>query len=949
MTVDPAVIPGLLLLLAELMALAAVGYVVARAVLRQSDERMALAQGLVIGLALWGFIVNVVLHVIPAPAGVIAAWVLTLGLGAAFAWRAREPLRPAMRTTLGFVVAVLGTFWVALACRQMLSLADWQLHLGLATSIQVGGFPPVLPWQPGMPAPYHYGFDMLVGLLAPPVGPDLAFVTELLGAYVWMSLALVVLTLLLHRGAWLVMLALAPLLLTTGSSTLGNVEATSDILRIPIPTEAPGPAMTDSLGEIYWPASQFPWATRHLVPPANISWPSFPLSYALAVIVLERSADSSRRRSWRAALTLAALLGFLGLVSEVVALVVLVLWALLEAVPALRDVRRHTARPHRVLRAVAGPLLGAVLLAVSGGVVASFLTGASGGGLSLEWPDSLVRGQPLGELREGVGAVRQLGLGPLAVAAVAAVVAWRDRLPLALVAASGIFVLAALTLHYEFSPIDLTRMSGHARNFALLGLLAALSSRLPTWRPRWRYAAAALVFALVTWPTAIAPAHGVGVALGRGPHFANAELGLPEFHEWFLGRFALGRFTTERFMTEPVADYVRTHTEAKARILSPSPGLMTVVTGRPNASGSASFPHLLPFRGPAYSDAIRVLDPAAIRRLGFDYVHATDEWLTTLPPRAVRRLQDPALFEPLIRNGPDALYRVRPAFAQLEADPESFEVLRLATPPSATVYLSPTLDPKDAARAASALSHAQLYGAVGWTRLHPRRIPVRPAPLGGRTPDLVVTSTRLAPSFFSSPAQRVPVWDNGEIAVYAPGGAIGPIAPARTPTFSVRISGVRVDDGRITFTASFADRAPERWSSQDWQVVPMDTRAPWALPQLFHHDGRQSEGSQWYRGQVIAGFGLASFVYEFDARASRLRTQGADGRFATVKASERWLAPGTWLLAVRLRYASSDIDWHDVALIPVVRIDVADAGEVSYTAYEGALSVRLPSSAARRP
>ena len=50
MTVDPAVLPGLLLLAAELGVLAAVGFVVARVALRQTDDRLALAQGLVIGL-----------------------------------------------------------------------------------------------------------------------------------------------------------------------------------------------------------------------------------------------------------------------------------------------------------------------------------------------------------------------------------------------------------------------------------------------------------------------------------------------------------------------------------------------------------------------------------------------------------------------------------------------------------------------------------------------------------------------------------------------------------------------------------------------------------------------------------------------------------------------------------------------------------------------------------
>ena len=68
-TVDPTVIPGLLLLAAELLALAAVGYVVARVALRQTNDLLALAQGLVIGLALWGLIVNFLLHLFLACRG----------------------------------------------------------------------------------------------------------------------------------------------------------------------------------------------------------------------------------------------------------------------------------------------------------------------------------------------------------------------------------------------------------------------------------------------------------------------------------------------------------------------------------------------------------------------------------------------------------------------------------------------------------------------------------------------------------------------------------------------------------------------------------------------------------------------------------------------------------------------------------------------------------------
>ena len=62
MTVDPSVVPGLLFLLAELVAIAGIGYVIVRVALRETDQRIALAQGLVVGPAVWGVVVNMVMY-----------------------------------------------------------------------------------------------------------------------------------------------------------------------------------------------------------------------------------------------------------------------------------------------------------------------------------------------------------------------------------------------------------------------------------------------------------------------------------------------------------------------------------------------------------------------------------------------------------------------------------------------------------------------------------------------------------------------------------------------------------------------------------------------------------------------------------------------------------------------------------------------------------------------
>jgi len=177
MIVDPAVLPGLLLLGAELAVLAAVGYVVVRVALRQADELSALAQGLVVGPALWGIVVNFVMYAVPGLAGAAVGWAVMLILGAVLAWRSPAGLRPRGRTVAGFVGTVLVLGWAALASRQFLGVvADLHVSLGLAAPIRAGGFPVVQPWHPDAAAAYHYGASLLAGLLMPPAGPDLAFV-----------------------------------------------------------------------------------------------------------------------------------------------------------------------------------------------------------------------------------------------------------------------------------------------------------------------------------------------------------------------------------------------------------------------------------------------------------------------------------------------------------------------------------------------------------------------------------------------------------------------------------------------------------------------------------------------------------------------------------------------------------------------------------------------------
>ncbi len=926
MTGDPGVVPGLLILAAELLSLAALGYVVARSALRQTDDRLALAQGLVIGLALWGLIVNFVLHLLPGLSGALAAWILVLAVGAGLTWRWRDDLRVPPRTIAGFGLAGTAIFWVALASRQLLIIPDHILHTMMPATIRAGGWPLTLGWSPDLELAYHHGIDLLVGLLTPPAGPDLAFTTELLGAYAWTSLILLAGSLLLRRGSWAGTLAVMPLLLAPGAWTLVFGEQPF-LLKFPIPVDVPVAGVRAALAEMYWPAVELPWGSEQQGVPPNIWKPAFALSYCLAIVVLERVAAGGHRCRI-GTLTLAALVGFLGLLDETVAPVVLGLWIVVAAAGVYRAHPERSQYPAAVLDAAAGPLLAVALLLAGGGVFTGILTGSSGSGeLTLGWPlDPRTRAavSSVTTLDAGLGLV---SLGSMVVAGIAILIDRRNQLALSLAAATGVFLLAALVLRYDVAPHDIGRFDGHARNFSLLALLVALSTRLATLRQRWRFAAAAFILVLITWPTVATEARKLRLALGHGVQIANATPESRTFDEFY---WWMGRYPQEQFPSDRIAAWIRRRTDADARILSPAPYALTVATGRPNASGFADFLHTRPYTGSGYLDALRQLEPAALRRLGIEYVHASDDWTADLPARAARWLADPQFFEPNIRDGAHTLFRVQPAFLALDIAPapESFEGLRGAVPEGSSVYLSPASGTLNTFRAVAVLPHARLLGSPDRAALH-LQADIPSTPIRGQTADVVVTAAQLGPSMFGANARR-PVFWNEEIAVYAPDGAIAPVGGPPARPFTVGLRDAEATDGRLAFTATLSGTSGEGWTGQDWLVVPADD-SPWALPRIRPTD----PAAQWYAGQASPEPGSVTHRYEFDPQAVTLSLRVEQPDAVHLDSSGKRLEPGVWILAVRLRS-----EYQLAGFIPVAKVVVTESGNVSYEAYEGEYGVK---------
>lgn len=929
MTVDLSVIPGLLFLAAELLALAAVGYVVARVALRQTDAWLALAQGTIIGPACWGLIVNFALHLLPGMAGAAAGWFAMLALGTGLARRAPTRLRLAPRTVAAFVAAALALSWIALAGRQLLTIPDSSIHLTLSAAIRAGVFPPELAWNPGAVVPYHYGVDLLIGLLMPSGGPDMALTTEALGAYIWTSFALVVATTLRCRQAWSTALVLAPLILTAGVWTLliGDPPA---LLRVLIPSGLPEAGLRAALATVYWPNLESPavWFPYYETPPPNIWKPPFPLAYAMALVVLERvSARVDHRQIGR--VSLALLIGFLGLVEETVALTVLGLWLVLALFVAVQDRRGRLTARRRIWHSLTGPVLALFLLAVGGGPLTGVLTGVLGGSLMLRQPDGLDQPRLWGSFQPMNGGIGVLSLGTIPVAAAALILAWRQRLVSTLILGSVVFVLATLTLQFSAFQFDVGRLDGHARNFALLALLVALGIRLQTLPWRWRYAAAGALALLLVWPTIATPVLKTRLALDRGIQLANARPALPTDPVASLQH--MGRHVLAPFATGNVAAHIRTHTKADDRILSPNPIAMSVQTGRPSASGFAGHVHLFPFTGPDYEDAIRSLEPAAIRRLEFGYVHATQAWIAGLPGRARAWLADPTLFTPVIRDGAHTLYRIEPAFLAMNPAPapQSFEALRRVVPDSANVQVSGGIQSIPALRVAATLPHARLSGSITPSNLYLlTEIPIHSA--SETPPDVVVVARDRAMN--ASTHAFPPIWWNHAAIAYATSPAItARIVPPPQPesNFSIRISDVRSTSNRIAFTSTFVDHAPTQWTGQDWLLIEVGP-SPWSLPTRYAADGYALMGEHWYAGQVVPSGQPTTIRYEFSGDSQQLAVRRADGALDALPKSGDRLAAGDYVLAVRLQHHHLQ-----AAVIPVLRVMIAQGGNTSYATFQG--------------
>lgn len=517
--------PGALILLGVFCLWGLGGYLLADAAYRL-ERRERLLAGLALGMVLSVWLANLLAHWLAAPtafwASVLA--VPVLGLIAAYAQRGRgrTELAPSGWWALALALA-MAVFFVLLG--RGLGILDDRKNLSFISTIAFGDVPPGFYMNPGIDPAYHYGFQLLGGMLARLAGmyPWSAFdLTKGIAAGIAIALAALAGWRLTHRwGGGLLTAGL--ITLASGGRWLllflpqGLLRSLSARVELWGSAATSAPTLFDGLAT-HWsvaggPPAPIPFAfVNGILEPFVLGSQAGPgaLSLAILLLALLLLSRARNRLGW---VLLIPVFACWALASEAdfgLYAVGLLATAVMGAAwkpggPWRADLRRALA-----VIALAGAISlfqGGTLTAMRADLLGSGATASGSAGLagfSLRWPPAIVSAQ-LGELSlldSKTLLVGLLELGPVLLAAPAAV--WltrrwliRGRYQLAgLGVASVIGVLLPLVVRYQ-SDRDITRLTAEGLLGWLL-LAVAAAALLLRARPAGRLMWGGLGWAAVT-------------------------------------------------------------------------------------------------------------------------------------------------------------------------------------------------------------------------------------------------------------------------------------------------------------------------------------------------------------------------------------------------------------------------------------------------------------------
>lgn len=165
-----------------------------------TDRRIELVYplGLVFGIILLIFSVNIIAFIIKPSSGIYLGYLIVLFLGVLTYKKSRYCLELLDRKSLK-IFLITAIFWLTLLLPRMSNLVvggDPDFHYVIAKSFARGNFPIQTPWQPDLPLFYHYGASQFLGAMNLMTGISFEFLHAFTSLVILVSLVLVLVFLL---------------------------------------------------------------------------------------------------------------------------------------------------------------------------------------------------------------------------------------------------------------------------------------------------------------------------------------------------------------------------------------------------------------------------------------------------------------------------------------------------------------------------------------------------------------------------------------------------------------------------------------------------------------------------------------------------------------------------------------------------------------------------------
>lgn len=228
----------MLLFLIYLIPIFLTGIIILKKIVKIETAQIIFPAGIILGLTIFTFLLNIIAFVIKGPPGIVVAYSLLIALGVLLIFREKQNFKiifPKGKNLIFWISGLLfWTFFIYWKASTALIGSDVNLYYAIAHSFVKGNFPFLTPWQPDMPLSYHTGAFELLGAFYYLSGLDFRFL-HLFFSFLFISSTIQILLWIIREKHSLISFALSNIAVATAFISFGFIYLTWPVLPFNLP------------------------------------------------------------------------------------------------------------------------------------------------------------------------------------------------------------------------------------------------------------------------------------------------------------------------------------------------------------------------------------------------------------------------------------------------------------------------------------------------------------------------------------------------------------------------------------------------------------------------------------------------------------------------------------------------------------------------------------------